>query len=399
MASVEQLALDTFRSETREFIRANLPADLARRGLTGMHSGRQDQEIWGRILYKQGWSAPTWPIAVGGAGWTPAQVQVFDEESYLAGAPELSWNGTRLVGPVIYTYGTDQQKVEFLPPTLKWDIFWGQGFSEPGSGSDLASLQTRAVADGDAYVVNGSKIWMTDGHFADWLFCLVRTSTTGRKQEGISFLLVDARSPGVDIRPIPSMDNQHTLNQVFFTDVRVPTNNRVGPEGAGWSYAKFLLANERTSSAEVPRCKFYLQRLRHLMLTSHRDGHSVGDNPVFIERFASVAADLLALESSVLSLMTATSEDAPISPAASSVVKLKGSYLLQAMGELMLDIVSQDAVFADDSENATKLAAADVLGVTTDFLYRRACTIYGGSAEIQRNIIASTLLPVARSAA
>jgi alkylation response protein AidB-like acyl-CoA dehydrogenase len=399
MASDEALALDAFRSAVREFIHANLPVELARRALTGMHSGRGDQEIWGRILYKQGWSAPTWPAALGGAGWTPAQVQVFDEESYLAGAPELSWNGTRLVGPVIYTYGTEDQKARFLPPTLKWDIFWGQGFSEPGSGSDLASLQTRATQDGDAYVVNGSKIWMTDGHFADWLFCLVRTSAAGRKQEGISFLLVDARSPGVEVRPIRSIDGQHTLNQVFFTDVRVPLINRVGPEGAGWSYAKFLLANERTSSAEVPRCKFYLQRLRHLMLTIDRHGRSVAENPVFIERFAGVAADLLALESSVLSLMTDLSEDAPISPASSSVLKLKGSHLLQAMGELMLDIVSEDAVFADSSENITKLVAPGVMGVTTDFLYRRACTIYGGSAEIQRNIIASTLLPAARSAA
>jgi alkylation response protein AidB-like acyl-CoA dehydrogenase len=399
MAGDEQLALDAFRSEAREFIRANLPADLARRALTGMHRGRGDQEIWGRILHKRGWSAPTWPVALGGAGWSGAQVQVFDEESYLAGAPELSWNGTRLVGPVIYTYGTEEQKARFLPPTLKWDIFWGQGFSEPGSGSDLASLQTRAMADGDAYIVNGSKIWMTDGHFADWLFCLVRTRTTGRQQEGITFLLIDARSPGVEVRGIRSIDNQHTLNQVFFTDVRVPMINRVGPEGAGWSYAKFLLANERTSSAEVPRCKFYLQRLRHLMLTVDRDGHSAGENPVFIERFAGVAADLLALESSVLSLMTAISDNAPISPAASSVLKLKGSHLLQAMGELMLDIVSQDAVFADGSENTTKLVAPGVLGVTTDFLYRRACTIYGGSAEIQRNIIASTLLPAPRTAA
>lgn len=399
MASAQPLVLDTFRAEAREFIRANLPADLARRGLTGMHSGRPDQEIWGRILYRKGWSAPTWPIALGGAGWSPAQVQVFDEESYLAGAPELSWNGIRLVGPVIYTYGTDQQKARFLPPTLNWDLFWGQGFSEPGSGSDLASLQTRAIADGDSYIVNGSKIWTTDAHFADWLFCLVRTGTTGRKQEGISFLLIDARTPGVDIRPIPSIDNQHTLNQIFFTDVRVPAQNRVGPEGAGWTYAKFLLANERTSSAEVPRCKFYLQRLGHLMRTVERDGQPVGQNPIFIERFASLAADLLALESSVLALLTAISEGAPISPATSSVLKLKGSHLLQAMGELMMDIISRDAVFSDTSPVEAKLVGHDMIGITTDYLYRRACTIYGGSAEIQRNIIAAALLPLPRSGA
>jgi alkylation response protein AidB-like acyl-CoA dehydrogenase len=396
MAGTEQLTLWAFRAEIREFVRTRLSPELARRGLTGLHSSRPDQELWGRVLNKQGWSAPAWPRALGGAGWSAAQVQVFDEECCVAGAPELSVNGTRLVGPVIYTFGTEEQKSRFLPSILTWDVFWGQGFSEPGSGSDLASLQTRAVADGNDYIVNGSKIWTTDAHFADWLFCLVRTDTTGRKQQGISFLLIDARTVGVDIRPIRTIDNQHTLNQIFFTDVRVPQENRIGPEGAGWAYAKFLLANERTYSAEVPRCKFYLNRLENLMSTVHRDGQLVAEHPTYIERFASLSADLLALESSVLALTTAVAEDAPVSPAAASVLKLKGSHLMQAMGELMLDIVSQDAIFSDVPQKAVTLAGTDMTGITTDFLFRRACTIYGGSAEIQRNIIAATLLPETR---
>jgi alkylation response protein AidB-like acyl-CoA dehydrogenase len=380
----------------KQFIRARLPSDVSRRGLTGFHSSRADQLTWGRMLFEQGWSAPAWPKAYGGAGWTPAQVQIFDEECYLAGAPELSWNGIRLVGPVIFTFGSDEQKARYLPPTLRWDIFWGQGFSEPDSGSDLASLKTRAEPTGDGYIVNGSKIWMTDGHFADWLFCLVRTDSTVKKQEGISFLLIDARTAGVDIRPIRSIDGQHTLNQVFFTDVRVPFGNRIGPEGAGWSYAKFLLANERTSSAEVPRCKFYLQRLKQLLGAVERNGRPIRESPLFCRRLAILQADLLALESSVLTLMESPTE-LQETAAAASVLKLKGSHLLQEMGELMVDMISADAVIEVTFGGDSQMLPAYLPGIVSDFLYRRACTIYGGSAEIQRNIIAASLLSSTRS--
>lgn len=396
MAADGHAALIEFRTEVREFLRQALPADLARRGATAFHSSRADQQLWGRILHRRGWSAPAWPVEHGGAGWDAARVQIFDEESYLAGAPELSWNGTRLVGPVIYTFGSAEQCARFLPPTLGWELFWGQGFSEPESGSDLASLKTAARRDGEDYIVNGSKIWMTDGHFADWLFCLVRTGNQGRKQEGISFLLIDARSPGVEVRPIPSIDGQHTLNQVFFTDVRVPCENRIGPEGAGWSYAKFLLANERTSSAEVPRLKFYLQRLRRLATTVQRDGRLLADDPLFAQRLAVLEIDLLALEFSVLDALTG-SECGP-TPVTASILKLKGSHLLQSMGELMVDAIGPDAIVkfappAHAGEAASVAIGAHVPGITSDFLYRRAATIYGGSAEIQRTIIAAQLLP------
>jgi alkylation response protein AidB-like acyl-CoA dehydrogenase len=395
MVAADEAGLDAFRCEVREFIRDSLPMDLARRGLTGFHPGRADQELWGRILHRKGWSAPRWPVGHGGAGWDASQLQIFDEECYLAGAPELSWNGIRLVGPVIYTFGTDEQKARFLPPTLSWDIFWGQGFSEPNSGSDLASLKTSAERSGEEYVVNGSKIWMTDGHFADWLFCLVRTSAAGPKQEGISFLLIDARSPGVENRAIASIDGQHTLNQVFLTNVRVPCENRIGPEGAGWSYAKFLLANERTSSAEVPRCKFYRQRLHQLGASVRRNGAPIAEDAVFSLRLAQLEIDLLALEASVNEALT--SEANASSFAKASVLKLKGSHLLQAMGELMVDAIGPDAIVRCDPSAPAQVAPPNTVpdyvpGIVNDFLYRRAATIYGGSAEIQRTIIASHLL-------
>jgi alkylation response protein AidB-like acyl-CoA dehydrogenase len=393
----DDIDLGALRTEVREFLRRQLPPEIAARARTGFHSGRADQEAWGRLLFEKGWGAPAWPVEFGGAGWTAQQLQVFDEECYLAGAPELSWNGTRLLGPVICRFGSAQQQQRFLPPTLRWDIFWGQGFSEPQSGSDLASLQTRAVSQGDEYVVNGSKIWMTDGHFADWLFCLVRTNDTGRKQQGISFLLIDARSPGVELRPIASIDHQHTLNQVFFTDVRVPKENRVGEEGAGWGYAKFLLTNERTSSAEVPRCKFYLQRLKQLAALPGHDGRPLRVSPWFAGRLANLEADLIALEASVNDALNST---APVgeSIANASVLKLKGARMLQEMGELMVDAIGPDAIYRCDARGSTPAESqppAHVPGITSDFLYRRASTIYGGSAEIQRNIIAAHLLPPA----
>jgi alkylation response protein AidB-like acyl-CoA dehydrogenase len=387
--------LGALRAEVREFLRLQLPPDIAARARTGFHPGREDQQAWGRLLFERGWGAPAWPIEFGGAGWTARQQQMFDEECYLAGAPELSWNGTRLLGPVICKFGSSEQQRRFLPPTLRWEIFWGQGFSEPQSGSDLASLKTRAVSQGDEYVVNGSKIWMTDGHFADWLFCLVRTDATGRKQQGISFLLIDARGPGVQIRPIASIDRQHTLNQVFLTDVRVPKANRVGEEGAGWGYAKFLLTNERTSSAEVPRCKFYLQRLKKLAALPGYDAQPLRLSSWFAGRLANLEADLIALEASVNNALDSVVPDGEVI-ANASVLKLKGARLLQEMGELMVDAIGPHAIYHCDaaaSPGREWQPPAHVPGITSDFLYRRASTIYGGSAEIQRNIIAAHLLP------
>jgi alkylation response protein AidB-like acyl-CoA dehydrogenase len=392
----QDCALDAFRSEVRTFIRSNLPAEIADRGLHAFHPSRDDQVVWGKILDGKGWSAPAWPVEHGGCGWSSEQLQIFDEECYLAGAPELSLNGIRLVGPVIYTFGSEAIKRRFLPPTLSWDIFWGQGFSEPDAGSDLASLKTSAVRDGEDYIVNGSKIWTSDAQFAEWLFCLVRTDNSGRKQQGISFLLIEASSPGVEVRPIPSIDNQHTLNQIFFTDVRVPCSQLVGQEGDGWSYAKFLLGNERTASAMVPRLKFYMQRLLSLSVEAGSGDQSLENDPVFAHRLAVLEAELLALEQAVLVAMR-NPGDSPEAFARASVLKLKGSHLLQNMGELMMDAIGADSsILCSPVERQERSVPSYVAGITSDFLFHRACTIYGGSAEVQRNIIASTLL---RSAA
>ncbi len=392
MSKSDWASLAECRKEIRSFIRANLPAPIADKGLHAFHPNRADQVTWGKILHARGWSAPAWPKAYGGLEWTAAQTQIFDEECYLAGAPELSFNGIRLVGPVIYTYGSDELKRRFLPPTLSWDLFWGQGFSEPDAGSDLASLKTRADRDGDDYIVNGSKIWTTDAQFAEWLFCLVRTDNSGRKQQGISFLLIKADSPGIELRPIPSIDNQHTLNQIFFTDVRVPRSQLVGEEGAGWSYAKFLLSNERTTSAMVPRLKFYLQRLLSLSVEIRKGGTPIGEEPVFAHRLAVLEAELMGLEQAVLIAMNDNSGTAR-SFAQASVLKLKGSHMLQNMGELMIDAIGEDAAVLCTPSARQSTAVADyVPGITSDFLLHRASTIYGGSAEVQRNIIASTLL-------
>jgi len=392
---VEKESNEVFRRMVREFIESNLPQELTVRSGQGFHSGRADQEAWGRILFKKGWSAPAWPKEYGGMDWGAEQQQIFDEECYLAGAPEISWAGIRLVGPVIYTFGSDELRQRFLPKILDWSIFWGQGFSEPDSGSDLASLRTEAEKQGDHYLVNGQKIWMTDGHFADWLFCLVRTNKEVKNQRGISFLLIDAKSEGIEVRPIPSIDNQNTLNEVFFTDVKVPLGNLVGEEGEGWSFAKFLLANERTSSAEIPRLKFYLGRIHELANKISRDGSVIREIDHYSDQIAALEIKLMALEAMVLAVMSQGDvigkEAAPLS----SVLKLRGSQLLQEMSQFMLDIAGEHAVYDASSPefDCRKVDMSSLVpGITTDYLYRRASTIYGGSAEIQRNIIASSLL-------
>ncbi|MDO8941866.1 MAG: acyl-CoA dehydrogenase family protein, partial [Desulfobacterales bacterium] len=255
--------IEAFRKEVREFIAQNLPADVARRIGRGFHTGKKDMQSWMRALHARGWAVPAWPVEYGGTGWSALQRHVFEEELILADAPSRSFFSLNLIGPVIYTFGSAAQKEKYLEP-MKTSTFWCQGFSEPESGSDLASLKTRAVRDGDSYVVNGHKIWTTEAHYADWIFALVRTDATERKQRGISFLLIDLLTPGITVRPIRTMDGQPNVNEVFFDNVRVPADNLVGEEGKGWTYAKFLLSNERTVSAEVPSSKRDLARLKVL---------------------------------------------------------------------------------------------------------------------------------------
>jgi alkylation response protein AidB-like acyl-CoA dehydrogenase len=383
MNFVPDAAAEAFRSEVRAFLRDYLPAELAARTLRGYHARKDDMLGWTRILHARGWSAPYWPRAHGGPGWTPLQRHLFEEECALAGAPPTCVSAFMLVAPVIYTFGSAAQIAQHLPPILRGDTWWGQGFSEPNAGSDLASLKTRAERHGDHYIVNGQKTWTTEGHYADWFFCLVRTDPDAKPQRGISFLLIDARSPGITLRPIISIDGAHSLNEVFFDDVRVPVDNRVGDEGQGWSCAKFLLDHERAFSAEVPRNKRMLARLKSLLQAAPQDG-------AFMRRVAEVEAELAALEMLTLRALAEQGSVRAEAWPAGSILHVLGSELQQKTGALLVQALGEHGV-ADYPEDAPAgmLPGPDAAaGVTADFLYRRAVTIYGGSNEIQRNLIA-----------
>jgi len=372
-----------FRAEVRAFLHDHLPADMAARTLRGYHASREDMLGWTRILHARGWSAPHWPREHGGPGWTPLQRHLFEEQFALAGAPPTCASAFMLVAPVIYTFGNADQIARHLPPILRGDTWWGQGFSEPNAGSDLASLKTRAVRDGDHYIVNGQKTWTTEGHYADWLFCLVRTDTEAKPQRGISFLLIDARSPGVTLRPIISIDGAHSLNEVFFDDVRVPLENRVGDEGQGWSCAKFLLDNERAFSAEVPRNKRMLARLAAL-------ADECGAGEAMRRRIAEAEAEARALEMLTLRALAEQGTEAATAWPAGSILHVLGSELQQKTGALMVELLAERGVidYPEDAPAGSLPGPASAPGVTADFLYRRAVTIYGGSNEIQRNLVA-----------
>ncbi|HEX6704645.1 MAG TPA: acyl-CoA dehydrogenase family protein [Albitalea sp.] len=380
-------AAESFRAEVRAFLREHLPADLAARTLRGYHARKEDMLGWTRILHARGWSAPHWPREHGGPGWTPLQRHLFEEECALAGAPPTCVSAFMLVAPVIYTFGSAAQIAQHLPPILRGDAWWGQGFSEPNAGSDLASLKTRAVmghdSDGDHYIVNGQKTWTTEGHYADWLFCLVRTDAEAKPQRGISFLLIDARSPGITLRPIISIDGAHSLNEVFFDDVRVPVANRVGAEGQGWSCAKFLLDNERAFSAEVPRNKRMLARLKSLLGAAPQDA-------AFMRRVAEVEAELAALEMLTLRALAEQGNARAEAWPAGSILHVLGSELQQKTGALLVQALAEYGVvdYPEDAAPGALPGPAGAPGISADFLYRRAVTIYGGSNEIQRNLIA-----------
>jgi len=384
-----------FRTEVRDFLAAHLPADMARRHALGFHPlPKADLQGWNRVLADQGWAAPHWPAQHGGPGWSPVQRHIFEEECRHACAPELSWQGLRLCGPVIYTFGNDEQQARFLPPILRGDYLLAQGFSEPNAGSDLASLKTTAVRDGDQYVVNGQKTWSSEGHYADWGFFLVRTDATVKPQRGISFLMIDLRSPGVTVRPIRMFNGMHYVNEIFLDNVRVPVGNLVGEEGAGWRYAKFLLDNERTSSAFVHFSRHWLERARAIAQRQTWGGRALMATPVFARRLAAIEIELQALEYSVLRVLTQeqTRWDAT---AVASGLKVRGSEIQQRVTELAMDALGWQGLRAiegfDDALVADRLPQgcwqADVAGVSSGMLQTRAVTIYGGAREVQKNII------------
>ncbi len=385
-----------FRDEIRTFIADNYPPELRAKQESGRELDREDYLSWHRILGARGWSGPAWPKEYGGPGWSPGQRFIFAEELASAGTVPILPFGIAMVAPVIMKFGTPEQKAKFLPPILKGETWWCQGYSEPGSGSDLASLSTKAVRDGDHYIVNGQKTWTTLAQFADWGFFLVRTDPTAKKQEGISFLLIDMQSPGVTVRPIITLDGAHEVNEVWLEDVRVPVENRVYNENEGWTCAKFLLAHERTGIAGVARSKRGLEKLRAIAADELQDGRPLAEDPFFARRVAELEIDLMALE--FTELRSLSREGAGKGPGPeSSLLKIKGTEVQQRATELVLEAAGQyGAPHLDPDEtpgdNALPVGPKHARGVADTYFNMRKASIYGGSNEIQRNIIAKAVL-------
>jgi len=371
-----------FRKEVREFLSASLPSDLRERVGRGDDSHfRDDVQRWQRILHDHGWGAPSWPREHGGPGWSAAQQFIFETECALADAPMQLPFGLKMVAPVLMRYGSPAQRERFLPRILSGEDWWCQGYSEPGSGSDLASLKTRARREGGEYVINGQKAWNTRGQHADWIFCLVRTDPGRKAQQGISFVLVDMRSPGITVRPTRLLDGTFEVNEIWFDNVRVPVENRVGEENEGWTYAKYLLGHERTNIAGVGGSRRELRRLKAAAAALGARGRDPLADPVFATRVAQVEIDLLALEVTNLRVIFAEGRKQAPGPEA-SILKVRGTEIRQRISELQLELQGARGL-GGDSE-ASRAAAA--------YLNLRKLSIFGGSNEIQRNIIARTLL-------
>lgn len=380
-----------FRAEVRAWVAEHLPTDIAERTRSGRWHSKSELQRWTRILGERGWLGVSWPEEYGGPGWSPVQRYLFEEACALAGAPRIIPFGPVMVAPVLMAFGSEAQKARHLPGILSGDVWWCQGYSEPGAGSDLASLKTRAERHGDTYVVNGQKTWTSFAHHSDWMFCLVRTSTEGRPQAGISFLLIDMRSSGITVRPIITMDGQHVVNEVFFDAVVVPAENLVGEENRGWTYAKHLLAHERAFVANVPRAKYELERLKQMA-----QAEGLWDDPRFRDRVALLEVDIIGLEVMVLRALSAEQRKQHALEV-TGLLKIAGSEIEQRYTELMMLAagpysmpVVREAMEggwqADDAHGAclTPLASS--------YFNARKTTIYGGSNEIQRNIVAESVL-------
>ena len=381
-----------FRAEVRAFLAEALPDDLRRKMIERRHLGKDDIVGWQRILHARGWATPNWPVEHGGQPWTPAQRYIFQEEMALAHAPEGSPFNVNMIGPIICKFGTDAQKARFLARIANIDDWWCQGFSEPGAGSDLASLKTRAERAGDHYVVNGQKIWTTQAQHADWMFALVRTDNKGKKQQGITFLLIDMATPGIIVRPIETIDGEHDANEVFFDDVRVPVENRIGEEGRGWDYAKHLLGSERSGIARIGLSKERLVQLRALEADMAARGMlTEGERARLRRALAEVEVELRALELTQLRVVAADAQGGGAG-AAASILKIKGTELQQRMTEVALELAGPAGLaMPDDGANA---APEDgwIEAAAPFYFTMRKVSIFGGSNEIQKNIIAKTVL-------
>ena len=379
-----------FREDIRAWVSASLPADIAHKVHNALHLTREDMQRWAQILGKKGWLGHGWPKEFGGPGWNSVQKHLFEEECALAGAPRVVPFGPVMVAPVIMAFGSPEQQKRFLPGIADGSVWWSQGYSEPGSGSDLASVKTRAERQGSTYLVNGQKTWTTLGQYGEWIFCLVRTSTEGKPQTGISFLLIDMESPGVTVRPIIMLDGGHEVNEVFFDNVEVPADNLIGEENKGWTYAKHLLSHERTNIADVNRAKRELERLKRIA-----KAEGVWQDTRFRDEIAKLEVDVVALEMMVLRVLAAE-KSGKNSLDIAGLLKIRGSEIQQRYSELMmlaagpnaLPLIREAMEAGWQGDQTTALCAP----LASTYFNLRKTTIYGGSNEVQRNIVAQVVL-------
>ena len=389
--------LDAFRAEVRAFCEKELPQEIRQKQARGQLIEKPEYDAWLKKLGTRGWVTGKWPKEHGGLGWSPEQFLAFQEETGRAGAPPLPSFGPTMAGPVIYTFGNEEQKRQHLPGIIKNDVWWCQGYSEPGAGSDLAGLKTRADRDGDHYVVNGQKIWTSMAHWADWIFALVRTDQKAKKQEGISFLLIDMKTPGITVRPIIGINLGHHLNEVFFENVRVPIKNRIGEENKGWTYAKFLLANERVGTVDVAKFESYLDQIRRLINETRDGGEALMKDPIFQRRMAELEVGFATVKALAADQLAAARADGAPSLMGAAALKLRGTELQQAILQTGVDVLGRHGlVYQTDSLkagwNGERIGPEESAEAIYEHLLRRAATIYGGSSEVQKNIIAKGAL-------
>lgn len=385
---------EALRQDMRRFLAEQLPPEMARKTLYGQKLSKDDHQHWQRILQKQGWLAPSWSREWGGPGWGPLERFLWDEESAIAGAPRANIPSLDLLGPVIIAFGSQQLKETVLPRILSGEDWWCQGFSEPQAGSDLAALQMRAVRDGDDYIVNGTKLWTSWAHMANKIFCLVRTSTDGPKQAGISFLLIDMEQPGVRVSPIMTLGGMHAVNEVQITDVRVPVTNLVGQEGDAWNITKFLLGHERLVGAGIGPSLALARQLRAALSLPGAGGEPIGADPIIAQRAAEAETDLMAVRYTAYRVLADELSGKAPGPEV-SVLKIRGGEVQQALTELLMEVGEIQSLAHPLTLPAGELVVPfETSHMAQQYFDRRKLTIYGGSSEIQRNIIARRLLNV-----
>ncbi len=385
-----------FQQQIKDFTSNKVPQWLKDKVLSHKHLCKEDYQHYHSLLNEMGWLAQSWPVEYGGCAWTAVQKHLFEEQTAAAGCPRVVPFGVNMLGPVLLKFGDDAQKRHFLPRILDGSDWWCQGYSEPGAGSDLASLKTSAVKTGNHYIVNGQKTWTTFAQHADWIFCLVRTSTSGKAQQGISFLLIDMKSPGIEVRPIKLLDGTAEVNEIFFNNVEVPPENLIGQENMGWTYAKYLLTHERTGIAGVGFATHYLAELKHIAAKQVNNGKPLIEDPVFAARIAQVEIDLLAMKTTNLRVVASADKDAAPGPE-SSMLKIKGTVIRQEINDLLRRALGPDASpyidhYFQDSNDAALPVPEYAMPLASHYFNELKISIYGGSNEIQRGIITKMII-------